>query len=432
MAGPMPLNLYRRHRQECEGEHPEESRSGEFEERSKKWKRCGCMIFAAGTLGGKFRRRRTGKHTWEEAKIVATAWEETGKWDGAAPVNTPPEKPAGGATIATAVKAFLDEHKNSAVGTQRKYGFLMDKVTQFSSHKGYTRIKQWGPVDVREFRDTWKVAIQTANRDMSIIRSFFELCLCNEWVDRNPAKLVKNVKGRSSADSRNEQKLPFSDDELQRMYDTCEHRYGKREIKWDRTVHHRQAEGMAQNYKYKWTGRDLADFISISVYTGLRISDVATFHIDRLKENGEIRIRTTKTGTNVHTWVPLWLQQIIRRRSLEVGPLIFGEHTTKDQNVITDIWRRKLQRLWRMCGPWPDKPTPHRFRHSFARILLQRPGVEVKDVAELLGNSEQMVRKHYSAWIQERQDRLTAVLQAAFSETPRPGVVVEMPKAITK
>ena len=96
MAGPMPLNLYRRHRQECEGEHPEESRSGEFEERSKKWKRCGCMIFAAGTLGGKFRRRRTGKHTWEEAKIVATAWEETGKWDGAAPVNTPPEKPAGG------------------------------------------------------------------------------------------------------------------------------------------------------------------------------------------------------------------------------------------------------------------------------------------------------------------------------------------------
>jgi integrase len=312
----------------------------------------------------------------------------------------------------------------------------MDKVTQFSSHKGYTRIKQWGPVDIREFRDTWKVAIQTANRDMSIIRSFFELCLCNEWIDRNPAKLVKNVKGRSSTDSRNEQKLPFSDDELQRMYDTCEHRYGKMEIKWDRNVHDRQAEvqaeGLVQNYKYKWTGRDLADFISISVYTGLRISDVATFHIDRLKENGEIRIRTTKTGTNVHTWVPLWLQQIIRRRSLEVGPLIFGEHTTKDQNVITDIWRRKLQRLWRMCGPWPDKPTPHRFRHSFARILLQRPGVEVKDVAELLGNSEQMVRKHYSAWIQERQDRLTAVLQAAFSETPRPGVVVEMPKAITK
>jgi hypothetical protein len=50
----------------------------------------------------------------------------------------------------------------------------------------------------------------------------------------------------------------------------------------------------------------------------------------------------------------------------------------------------------------------------------------VRDVAELLGNSEQMVRKHYAAWIPERQERLTAVLKAAFSEKPKPNVV-EMP-----
>jgi hypothetical protein len=48
------LNLYRRHRQECEAGHPEETRSGEFEERKKGWKRCACFIFASGTLAGKF------------------------------------------------------------------------------------------------------------------------------------------------------------------------------------------------------------------------------------------------------------------------------------------------------------------------------------------------------------------------------------------
>ena len=74
----MPLNLYRRHRQECEAGHPEESRSGEFEERSKKWMRCGCRIYAVGTLGGKFRQRYTGKTTWDEAKAVAAAWEAAG------------------------------------------------------------------------------------------------------------------------------------------------------------------------------------------------------------------------------------------------------------------------------------------------------------------------------------------------------------------
>jgi integrase len=84
-----------------------------------------------------------------------------------------------------------------------------------------------------------------------------------------------------------------------------------------------------------------------------------------------------------------------------------------------------------LCRPWKEKPTPHRFRHTFARILLQRPGVTVRDVAELLGNSEQMVRTHYLAWIPERQERLTAVLKAAFTERPKPNVI-EMPKASGK
>lgn len=47
----------------------------------------------------------------------------------------------------------------------------------------------------------------------------------------------------------------------------------------------------------------------------------------------------------------------------------------------------------------------------------------VRDVAELLGNTEEMVRKHYAAWIPERQQRLTAVLKAAFETKPKPNVI---------
>jgi integrase len=125
----------------------------------------------------------------------------------------------------------------------------------------------------------------------------------------------------------------------------------------------------------------------------------------------------------VYTWIPEWLQDRIRRRAEEHGPLIFGQHKTKDMNVITDVWRRKLKRLWDLCGPWPEKPTPHRFRHTFARILLQRPGVTVRDVAELLGDSEQVIRRHYAAWVTERQERLTVVLKEAFAEKPKPKLV---------
>ena len=46
----MVLKLYRRHRIDCEGNHPEDSRSGEFEEGRRGWKKCACLIHASGTL----------------------------------------------------------------------------------------------------------------------------------------------------------------------------------------------------------------------------------------------------------------------------------------------------------------------------------------------------------------------------------------------
>ena len=116
-------------------------------------------------------------------------------------------------------------------------------------------------------------------------------------IPRNPARLVKNQRTRDSADRRNEQKLPFSDEELKRMYEACDARYGKQEIKWSREIHHRRIEGHYARYNSKWTGQDLADFISVSLYTGLRISDVATFHVDRMEPFGQILLRTTKAGT---------------------------------------------------------------------------------------------------------------------------------------
>jgi len=296
---------------------------------------------------------------------------------------------------------------------------LLAKLKAFADNRGYVMIDQWNPLDVREMRASWSVSHQTAAKNMSTIKAFFEFCVANEWLARNPARHVKNPRSREAADKRSEQKLPFSDDELQRMYKACETKYGKQEIAWSRVIHGHRVEGEYARYNWKWTGQDLADFISVSVYTGLRISDVCTFRVDRMQETGEILLRTTKAGTHVYTWVPEWLQARIRDRAKEQGPHMFGEHNSTDINVVTDVWRRKLIKLWSLCGPWQDKPTPHRFRHTFARILLQRPGVTVRDVAELLGNSEQMVRKHYAAWIPERQARLTKILKDAFQDKPK-------------
>ena len=62
-------------------------------------------------------------------------------------------------------------------------------------------------------------------------------------------------------------------------------------------------------------------------------------------------------------------------------------------------------------------------RHTFARILLQKPVVTGSDVAELPGNTEEMIRKHYGAWVPERQERLTRILREAFEDKPTPKLV---------
>src|SRR5579859_6473918 len=115
----MALKLYRRHRLECEGRHEEDSRTGEFEESRRGWKRCACLIHAAGTLGGKFSRKQTGKSDWDEARVVAALWETAKSWSGESPViASPPQiSPTHRTKIVDAGEAFVANRANRGIAT---------------------------------------------------------------------------------------------------------------------------------------------------------------------------------------------------------------------------------------------------------------------------------------------------------------------------
>ena len=181
-----------------------------------------------GTLGGQFKRKNTKQTAWPEGKAVASAWEAAGRWQDERAAPPGPSQPAPepltstpeGVTIERAAAAFLGEHaESSAPNTQRNYGFLVKKFKAYSVEKGYVMLDQWGPIDVREFRQSWQVSPVTAAKNMSTVKAFFEFAVSNEWIVRNPARLVKNPRGRAGADSRSKERLPFSDEELKQMFE---------------------------------------------------------------------------------------------------------------------------------------------------------------------------------------------------------------------
>jgi integrase len=143
--------------------------------------------------------------------------------------------------------------------------------------------------------------------------------------------------------------------------------------------------------------------------------------MDRLRGN-EVFLRAKKNGGDVFTWIPDWLCHRLQQRSIKHGPRPFVTGRADRLETITDLWRRKINQAFELAGKFDEIPTPHRFRHTFARILLQR-GVPVADVADLLGDDEDTVREHYARWVPERQARLTNILQDAFTDKPRPQLV---------
>lgn len=414
--GYMPLNLYRRHFRtagKCWGGHKPDSGSYEADEFRRGWKECSCPIYASGIIGGKFGRKNTHETQWPEARRIAAQWDRAGRWGSVAaePVFASPETTPARITIQRATDEYLSEHRScgSARLTLAAYAERTKAFRAFSDSKGYVMLDQWTAADVRDYRATWQNGPRTRANKLNWLRIFFNYCVAQQWIPASPAAAITNRGIGKNKVALQVQKSPFTDEELNRVFAACQ-----------KLPPHPWFNGWG---KGEWSGRDIEDFIAVSVYTGLRISDVVQFDVKRLDGN-VCFLRQHKTGKPLFTWLPDWLRDRVQARAAKYGPHIFNQFTfkTTDVKTMTEVWRDKLRMAFNIAAedtPFAKTPTPHRFRHTFVRILLQH-GVEVEDVAELAGDDPATIRKHYAEWCGERQERLTRVLQAAFAEKPTP------------
>jgi integrase len=403
------LNLYRRHRDACEGGQRFDSRSGEFEERKRGWKRCACLIFISGTLDRKFSRKCTDKADWIEARRIADEYEKAGSWTGKPNLLPPPREPAlekARVTIADASKIFITNREAAglAPATLRKYRTFTKQLGDYGDARGYVMLDQITVADVDLFWANWKLGPRAKGKRLNTLRAFFRFCVNRRWIPESPVSSdIKAPVGASKAAN----KAPFTDTELKRIFDACDNV----KVEW------KNESGLGV-----WTGEDLKDLIWLMLYTGFRISDSTLFSMKRLHGN-QVFVRAKKNGGDVFAYVPDWLRDRLQARAERYGERPFIVARSNRLETITNTWRRRIAKAFEVAGPFEEPATPHRFRHTFARILLQR-GVPVADVADLLGDDEKTVREHYARWVPERQARLTKILKDAFQEQPKPRLSV--------
>ncbi len=406
----MKLNLYRRHRPDCESGRPWQSRSSEYDERRKDWgRKCACQIHASGTLGGKFLRKGIGTSDWAEAHRISETFEKADSWTGTPkpePVKVVDQIPATSrVTIEDACNVFLVTREATvAHPTYRKYRTFTKQLQAFADSRGYVMLDQFRPGDMDIFYTKSKLGPRSKAKMLERLRSFFRFAVNREWLAKSPVS--SDLKPPTGA-HRLVNKAPFTDEQLEDIIKACDginDFYGSG--KWG----NRHGNGT-------WTGEDLKDFIWVSVYTGLRISDVVLFDIERLQGN-EVFLRAKKNGGDVFTHIPDWLRDRLNARGKRYGKRPFLIGGTKRLDTVIDAWRQRLGKVFELAEVGDERATPHRFRHTFARILLQN-GVPVADVADLLGDDEKTVREHYARWVPERQARLTRILQDAFSDKPK-------------
>jgi integrase len=400
----MPLNLYRRHRQGCEAGYPEESRSGEFDERKKGWKRCTCVIFASGTLGGKFARKATGTADWVEAHRIAEMYAKADSWTGKPPqpvVAVPLPSEPSRISIEDAIKLYLANREASvAHPTYRKYQTFTKQIQAFADSLGYVMLDQFRPADIDVFYTKSKLGPRSKAKMLDRLRGLFRFAVHRDWIPKSPVSPdLKPPAGSTKAAN----KMPFTDEQVDNILKACD-RFEERP--WA----NRFGSGV-------WTADDLKEFTWMLLYTGLRISDIVLFDIERLHGN-EVFLRAKKNGGDVFTYIPDWFRDRLIARAKRYGRKPFLISKAKNLDSIIETWREQLDKVFEMADLGEERATPHRFRHTFARILLQN-GVPVADVADLIGDDEKTVREHYARWVPERQARLTKILKDAFHEKPK-------------
>jgi integrase len=361
--------IYRRHRKTC----PYTSRAE---------RRCRCPLYAEGTIGNERIRESLNLTSWEAAQRTLRAWESAGTFRQKADV-----------TLEEALEKFIAdcETRNLKPVTLGKYKLVARTLKTFAEQHSLRLLTDIDPGALRDFRATWTLGPRTAANWIEKLRSFFKFCVENEWCSRNPARLLRRPIIRENHVE------PFSPDEQQKILETA----------------YRLSTGAEKGKHGALPPNPLTGtFAKLLLHTGLRITDAAMLHRDRLSE-GRLFLYATKNGKPVS--LPLPPDLLAELAGVKTMCFFQTPGGSERGETVSDYWRDQLRKIFAAASIRHGKP--HRFRHSLVMNMLNN-GSSIEDCALVIGDSPAIVAKHYSEYVQSRQDRVDVQIQKTWAQIP--------------
>lgn len=366
------ITIWRRHVADCP--HRDEGRA---------WLKCSCPLWADGYVGGKRQFRQSLK-----TRDLARARKRAADLE----ADDRTLKP-----VPDAVKAFLENCRSKGLsnGSIRKYTNALDQLTAFCETEQIDSLHELTAEKLDRFRAGRTISQVTSSKELELLRVFFKFCFNRSWTKENPAgkiELPRNLKPNDV--------VPYTPAELTAILMACD-RIGKRQYERLR------ARAM----------------ILIFRYTALRIGDVAFLAKDRISPDGDrwrIFLRTEKSGQPVFLPVPPDLKAALDNvpaPMTNVESRYFFWNGTGKLETHKGHMHRLLNAVFNKSGV--KDAHPHRFRHTLATELLGR-GATFEEVADILGNSPAIVRKHYGKWSAARQSRIDSLMERVYIAPVQP------------
>jgi integrase len=161
--------------------------------------------------------------------------------------------------------------------------------------------------------------------------------------------------------------------------------------------------------RYRGNQKRIRTFILTMRYSGLRIGDTIALRKARLTGN-KLLLRARKNEADV--FVPLPQDVANSLRELENPSEYFFKNGKGKATTDRANWSRYLETIFELA----EVPNAHSHRHrrTFACGLFSA-GASIKQVATFLGDSPEVVAKHYSAHVKKHQDDIEALVSQTWA-----------------